>query len=250
MTNATTAPDPRRGVLGRVTGVFYWFLLVEVCFLLAALPGFVGILLLDRSASNIPLYALCALPIAPAFSAAMSALAARSRADDLSVWPRYWRAYRQNVGDVLWVWVPTLAAACVLGITIAFGAAAGVDGFFVGAAAVFLVVLAVWSSHTLVIASLFRFRARDVARLALYYLAARPLVTIGALSYLVLAVAVVAFTTDVVLALTAVVFAAFSLVNARAMTADISERFVAGGARAAAENPRDYARRRGSSTGP
>jgi len=227
VTNETAAPDPRRGVLGRLTGAVYWFLLVEVCFLLAALPGFVGILLLDRSPSNLPLYALCALPVAPAFSAAMSAIAARSRADDLSVWPRYWRAYRQNVGDVLWVWVPTLAAATVLGITIAFGSAAGVDGFFVGAAVVFLVVLAVWSSHALVIASLFRFRARDVARLALYYLAARPLVTLGALSYLVLAVALVTFTTDVVLAALAVVFAAFALVNALAMTNDIRSRFVA-----------------------
>ncbi len=225
----TTAPDPRRGVLGRVTSAVYWFLLVEICFLFAALPGFVGILLLDRSPSNIPLYALCALPIAPAFSAAISTLAARSRADDLSVWPRYWRAYRQNLGDVLWVWIPTLLGAGILGITIAFGAAAGVDGFFVGAAVVFLVVLAVWSSHGLVIASLFRFRARDVARLALYYLAARPLVTLGSLSYLVLAVAVVTFTTDVVLALAAVVFAAFALVNAMAMTADITARFVVGG---------------------
>ncbi|MCR2794039.1 hypothetical protein NQ156_13270 [Microbacterium sp. zg.Y625] len=41
--------------------------------------------------------------------------------------------------------------------------------------------------------------------------AARPLVTFGALSHLVLAVPVVTFTTDVVLAHVAVLFAAFAL---------------------------------------
>jgi uncharacterized membrane protein YesL len=227
MTHQAGSPDPRRGAPWRAAAVVYWFVLVEVCFLLAALPGFVGILLLDRVASNIPLYALCLLPVAPAFSAAISTLDFRARADDVSVWPRYWRSYAQNVVDVLWVWVPSLAAASILGITIAFGAAAGVDGFFVGAAVVFLVVLAVWTFHAVVIASLFRFRSRDIARLALYYLAAKPLASLGALSCLVLVAALIAFTTDVVAALLAVLFAALALVTAKAMIADIRTRFVA-----------------------
>jgi uncharacterized membrane protein YesL len=227
MTQQAGSPDPRRGILGAVSGAFYWYLVVEACFLLAALPGFAGILLLDRSAGNIPLYALCLLPVAPAFSAAIAALEARQRAEDLSVWPRFWRFYAQNVLDVLRVWVPALAVAAVLGITIAFGRAASVDVFFVGAAVVFLVLLAVWSSHAIVIASLFRFRARDIARLALYYVAARPLVSLGALSYLLLATALVAFTSDIVLALLGVVFAAFARVNAGAMISDIRKRFIA-----------------------
>jgi hypothetical protein len=220
------SPDPRRGGLWRASAVVYWLLVTELCFLLAALPGLVGILLLERSASNIPLYALCLVPLAPAFSAAISSLEYRPRADDLSVWRRFWVSYARNLFDVLLIWVPALLFATVLGITIAFGAASGVDGFFVGAAVVFLVVLAVWTSHGIVIASLFRFRARDRARLALYYLAAKPLVSLGALSYLVLAAALIAFTSDVVAALAAVLFAAVALVNAKAMILDIRERFV------------------------
>jgi hypothetical protein len=220
------SPDPRRGGLWRASAVVYWLLVTELCFLLAALPGLAGIVLLERSASNIPLYALCLVPLAPAFSAAISSLEYRPRADDLSVWRRFWVSYARNVFDVLLIWVPALLFATVLGITIAFGAASGVDGFFVGAAVVFLVVLAVWTSHGIVIASLFRFRARDRARLALYYLAAKPLVSLGALSYLVLAAALIAFTSDVVAALAAVLFAAVALVNAKAMILDIRERFV------------------------
>ncbi|MBD3943209.1 DUF624 domain-containing protein [Microbacterium sp. NEAU-LLC] len=214
----------RHGALGRVTGAVYWFVVVELCFLLAAAPGLAGILLLARDASNLPLYALCLVPIGPAYSAAMSAIAGRS--DELSVWPRFWRSYAHNLVDVLWVWVPALLAATVLGTTIAFAGAAGVDAFFVVVAIVLLVVLAVWASHALVIASFFSFRARDVARLALYYVAAKPLVTLGALSFLVLAAAIVAFTLDPVLALLAVVFAALAAANARPMIADIRARFI------------------------
>ncbi|GAA5203581.1 glycosyltransferase [Microbacterium jejuense] len=219
---------PRRhGALGRVTGAVYWFVVVELCFLLAASPGLIGILLLARDASNLPLYALCLVPVGPAFSAAMSAITARS--DELSVWPRYWRSYANNVVDVLWMWVPALVVATVLGTTIAFAGGAGIDAFFVVVAIVFLVVLAVWTSHALVIASFFSFRARDIARLALYYVAARPLVSVGALSYLVLAAALVAFTSDWVLALSAVFFAAIAPINSRAMDRDIRSRFVGAG---------------------
>lgn len=70
-----------------MSGVVYWFLVVEACFLLAAVPGFLGVLFLERNPSNIPLYALCLVPVAPAFSAAISTIAARN--DELSVWPTY-----------------------------------------------------------------------------------------------------------------------------------------------------------------
>lgn len=217
---------PRRaGALSRVTGAIYWFVVVELCFLLAASPGLAGILLLERDASNLPLFALCLVPLGPAFSAAMSSIAARS--DELSVWPRFWRSYARNLVDVLWVWVPALIAATVLGTTIAFAGSAGIETFFVVVAVVLLVVLAVWTSHALIIASFFSFRARDIARLALYYVAARPLVSLGALSYLVLAAALVTFTSDWVLALTAVFFAALAVVNARPMDRDLRSRFIA-----------------------
>lgn len=227
MTGDRGVPDPRRELFGRVTGVIYWFVIVEICFLLAAAPGFIGILLLERAPSNLPLYALCLVPVGPAFSAAMSAMAARGRDEELSVWPRFWRAYLGNLRDVLFVWIPALVVATILGMNIAFGGVVGVDGFFIGASVVLLVFVALWSANGVVIASHFRFRARDTARLALYYLAAKPLVTLGSLSYLVLATAIVAFSSDWVLALLAVFFAAFARVVARPMIADITARFVA-----------------------
>ena len=65
---------------------------------------------------------------------------------------------------------------------------------------------------------------------AVFYLAAKPLVTLGALGYLLIAAALVAFTSDWVLALLGVFFAAFAVANARPMTTDITSRVVEGAA--------------------
>jgi len=221
--------DPRRGILGRVTAIVYWLLVVEVCFLLAAAPGFIGIILLERDRSNLPLFALCLVPVAPAFSAAMYTLRIRMREDDLVVWPRYWRGWAANVLDVLKTWIPALAILTVLGVNLLFGGDAGVDGILLGVSVAVSVLVAMWATNAMVIGTFFRFRLRDTARLALYYLGGKPLVMLGTFSFLVIVGAIVAFTSDWVAALAGSVLAAFLLATVRPMLTDIEERFTASG---------------------
>lgn len=232
MSERSQLPDPRRGILGRATGAVYWLLVVEAAFLLACVPTVVGILFLEPHPSNIPLYALSLLPVGPAFSAAIATM--RKRDTDLVVWPRYWKSWVANVRDALWVWVPALVVLTILGMNIAFGEAAGVPGALVIISIVLAVMVLLWTVHALMIASLYNFRARDVARLGVYYLAAKPLVTLGVLSFLVLAVAAAYLVSPWVLVLTASIIAALLLTNARAMLLHIEDRFIAGGAGAQA----------------
>lgn len=97
-------------MLGRVTGVTYWYLVVSLMLILTALPGLVPLALLDRSASNAPLAALCLLPIGPSLSAALFALHARASADELVPARSFWRGYRLKAVDVLRVWTPVARA--------------------------------------------------------------------------------------------------------------------------------------------
>ena len=214
--------------LRRATDTIHRHVVAEGAFLLAAAPGFAIVVLLDRSPGNLPLYALGLVPLGPAFSGIVSTLAHPD--DDLAPWRRYWHSYRQNVGDVLRVWIPVLAVCVVLGSNIAFGAEAGVDGFFLAASSLLLAATALFSCHAIVLASLFRFRTRDTARLALYYLAARPLATLGALSFLVLGMAVIALVSDWAFALLASVLGALLVSSSRSMVGDATTRFTPEGA--------------------
>ena len=54
------------GPLSRASNAVYWAVAIEVLWLLTAAPGLVPALFLEQHPSNIPLFALCALPLGPA----------------------------------------------------------------------------------------------------------------------------------------------------------------------------------------
>lgn len=213
------------GVLGRATALVYWHLVVEVLLVVTVLPGALATLLLERTPGSAPLFALCLVPVGPAVSAALFALRDRSKAEGLTPASSFWRGYRLNWADALKVWVPALVAGVVILLGLTNVGTGGVPGWYAGALLVVAAGLSLWLVNALLIVSYFGFRARDTARLAAHYLGARPLVTLGTLSLLVLATGTVLLTTEAVFVLFAVVWLALVLRNARPVLADVEERF-------------------------
>lgn len=190
------------GPLSRVTSTVYTLLVIEALLLLTSLPGLVPLVLLDRDNSNIPFAALCAIPLGPAFSAALFALRKRSRdLTDLRPGRSFWRGYRSNFKSSLLVWVP---GVFWLGI-IALGLSTRSDAGLASAWAVLLglvgLLVTLWLVNALVITSLFVFRTLDIARLALYFIARKPLVALGNAGVLIVAVFIIVSTSEAVLTL-------------------------------------------------
>jgi formate hydrogenlyase subunit 3/multisubunit Na+/H+ antiporter MnhD subunit len=219
--------DPRDSVLGQVTGAIYWYLVVTVLVALTCLPALVALMLLDRSAANAPLAALCLAPIGPALSAALFAVRDRLNADEPTPARSFWRGYRLNAGDVLRLWLPALIALAVIAVSLTNLEAAGVpDGYAAVLLAIGALVL-LWAMNSLVIGSLFAFRTRDLARLGAYYLVRLPLVTLGTASLLILAAGIVYLTSDAMLFLVGGLWAALLLRNAQPLVRHVQARFIA-----------------------
>jgi hypothetical protein len=204
MTAMATKPDDEIGTgpLPRWSAVVYWFLVVEGMLLLTGAPGLVLLQLLDRDVSNIPLVALACVPFGPSVAAALFAWRVFARDRDLSPARHFWRGYRLDVLDVLRWWVPTLALLAVIAVNVTHLGTTGLPpvlGVALGAVALLLLL---WSGHALVLSALFSFRTRDVARLGAYFVAGKPLVTLGVGSVLVLTAAL-AYTSDWLLVLLA-----------------------------------------------
>lgn len=215
------------GPLGRGASAVYWYLVVELLLVLTSLPGLLALTLLDRSVTNAPLVVLCLLPLGPAASAGLYALRGRAKADALTPAASFWRGYRQNWADALRVWAPALVVLGIVAVSLGGLRAAGVPGWFAPALVVIGVGVLLWSVNALLIVSFFGFRTRDAARLAAYYLAARPLVTLGSLSLLVLAAGTVVLATEVVFGLLAAVWLALVLRTAAPVLTDVEDRFTA-----------------------
>jgi uncharacterized membrane protein YesL len=219
--------DFGHGALGRLTGAVYWFLVVAVLLLVTALPTMVLLLLLDRSPGNAPFLALAAVPLGPALSAALYATGDRSRSESLTPARSFWKGYRLNAADVLRVWVPALVVLGIEGWTLANAGAAGLAAPYAVVLAVLAVLVLLWALHAVAIASFFSFRTRDVARLSVYYLFRRPLVSVGLLSLLVFAAGVTWVTADVGIAALGSVWVWLWCRNDRPMLDEVRRRFTA-----------------------
>jgi hypothetical protein len=84
-----------------------------------------------------------------------------------------------------------------------------------------------WGTNALVITSLFRFRLRDVARLALYFLGRTRGVTVGNACLLVVATGVTVLASEAVLGLLGSVFVLALLRTGRPLISEIEKEFTA-----------------------
>ena len=226
------ARDLGEGPLHRVATVTYWFVAIEVLLVLTTAPGLVAVLFLDRHPSNLPLYALAAVPVGPALAAAVFAWRVFLRERDPSPAQHFWRGYRLNWQDALRSWVPALVVLVILGMNLAYRDAVGVPASFAVLYVVLGVAVLLWAVRMVALTATFSFRWRDAARLGAYTLATRPLVTLGLLSLLVLAAGIAFVTFDAVVVLLASLLTFFVVRNEAPVLADVEARYVAPGPRA------------------
>ncbi|WP_089153959.1 DUF624 domain-containing protein [Micromonospora sp. NBS 11-29] len=216
------------GLLSRAAAAVHILLVVELFLLLTTVPVLAALVLLDRDASNLPLVALCLLPVGPAVSAALHTLR-HQRPDPTDLRPAraFRRAYRANLPGVLRVWGPTLLWLTVVAVNLAHLPAAAVPSWWAVPLALVGAGVVLAGANALVIVSLFTFRTRDVARLAVYFLVRTPGVTVGNALLLAAAVGVTAVFSEAALALLAVVFVLALLRIGEPMIGVIRKEFTA-----------------------
>ncbi|NUP51121.1 MAG: hypothetical protein HOW97_27990 [Catenulispora sp.] len=214
--------------MARAVAPIYTFLVVDLLLLLACLPALIPLVALDRDASNAPLAVACALPVGPALSAALYALRRRGRdLTELHPAAAFRRGYRMNLGGVLRVWVPWLAGMALIAENLSHARAAAIPAGWRAALVAVAVVATLWMINALMITSLFAFRTVDVARLAAYFLGRTRRVTVGNLGVLIAAGVLVEVSSEAVLGLFAVLFAAVLLHVCTPMTDQVERDFTA-----------------------
>ncbi|MGW7204477.1 hypothetical protein [Streptomyces sp. NPDC054837] len=214
------------GPLSRAAALIHTVVTVEALLLVAAAPGLAGLFLLGPAPSNIPLAALCLLPLGPACAAALYALHHRDRdLTDLHPARAYWRGWRLNALPALKLWTPLLTWLTVIAFTLTHFSATGLPGWWAVLLAAIGLGSLLWGAHALVLTSLFSFRARDTARLAGYFLLRHGHATLATASLLVLTAAGTALLTEALPALLAAPLLLSLLHGGRPVIAETQEDF-------------------------
>ncbi|MFF7309196.1 hypothetical protein [Streptomyces sp. NPDC008137] len=226
--STVSASDFGTGALSRTSALIHTVLTVEALLLLTASPGLAGLLLLGPDPANLPLAALCLLPLGPALSAALYALHHRSR-DLTALRPAraFLRGWRLNAVPALKLWTPLLAWLTVITFTLTHFSATGLPGWWALLLAAIGAGALLWGAHALVLTSLFAFRARDTARLAGYFLFRHGRATLAASSLLILTAALTALLTEALPALLAAPLLLSLLHGSRTVITETQEEFTA-----------------------
>lgn len=229
MTDTRSRPDVAdevgRGPLSRGAAVVYRMLVLEGLLLVALLPSLVVVLLLGRDASNVPFFTLALLPLAPALVAGIAALRAWQRSPDLSPARAFVLAYRRDVLPTL-IWAaPVTVVLSVLTFNLVHLDAV-VGGSMIRPVLVVLVAVAiVWCGHMAVLTAAFHFRTRDAARIALAQLLSQWRFSLGILSLVLVAGALVLVVSELALLMFGWAFVAMLALLARPVITDVTERF-------------------------
>jgi len=217
------ADEVGRGPLSRGAAFVYRQMVLEAQLLIAVLPSIVTILLLDRDPSNLPLFVLALLPVAPALVAGVAA--ATVAHTDLSPSRHFLRSYRRDLVPTLrWAAPAAIALALLTFNLIHLG---DVDG---GAAlrplyTVLSALVLIWGGHMVVLTAGFEFRLRDAARIAVVQLASQWRFSLGVLSLIVVAAFLVIVSSEAVLLLVLWAFAGLLALMARPLRDDTARRY-------------------------
>ncbi|MGM7670741.1 hypothetical protein [Microbacterium sp. A93] len=219
------ADEVGRGPLSRGAAAIYRTLVLEGLLLVAILPTIAVLLLLGKDASNIPLFMLALIPVAPALVAAIAAVRAWRAAPDLSPARAYVLAYRRDLVPTL-VWAaPAFAVLALLTFNLVhLNAVAGGD-LIRPVLVVIAVLLLVWSGHMLPLTAGFHFRTRDAARIALAMILPQWRFSLGIISLLIVAGAVVLAASEMALLLFFWAFAMMLALLSRPLITTVTERF-------------------------
>ncbi|WP_337062994.1 hypothetical protein [Kineococcus sp. G2] len=185
--STTQRLTPHDGLLWRACEGVHRALVVEACFLAACAPGVALTAVLVPDPSNAPLFGAAALPLGPALAAALHCADRQLAGDDDPAARTFWRGWRANATDALRLWAPAVAVLVVLALSASAAGLAPAGQAVRGVLAVVAALVTVVAITALVIATPFRFRTRDAARLAVHVLGRRPGTALGVAGLLVLA---------------------------------------------------------------
>lgn len=219
------ADEIGRGPLSRGAAFVYRMLVLEGQLLLTTLPTGLAVLLLGRDPSNLPLFMLALIPVAPSLVAGVAATRAAAANPDLTPGRHFFRAYRRDLAPTLRWAVPAALILAVLTFNLTnLGA---VDGGSALRPAILLIaaLVVVWCGHMVALTAAFRFRTRDAARIALAQILPRWGYSLGILSLLVISSFVVIALSELVLLLLLSVAVALLALMARPLVDDVTARF-------------------------
>lgn len=213
-----------QGILFTFTNYIYWLFLTNIYFILANSIFLFFFMTLQQSFSNIILYFLALIPTGPAISALYYSMEKLIRTKELSPTKDFFEGYKKNMKDTLFLWIPILSVFFIL--LVDFQYLQGSNQLLANIILLLMVIGAMLTMNILAINMRFKFRIRDIYKLAVYYSFNKFKNTIGGMFILFLVGALTVLTTNFLIIFISSIVAYLLMFNAKEMLNDIEYNFL------------------------
>lgn len=231
MAESGTAPRTREfgdGILFRLCRQVYAVGAITVGLAVGALPLIIVSITAVRDLSNAVIFGAAAIPLGPAWAAALYAL--RRLRDETDTGPvrDFARGLRLNTREVLAGWLPGLAILTVLTLDLGYLSAGRttVDRLLFWPVFGVAVLVALLLGTFLIIVSRYRFRLRDAVRIALHLILRKPMVSLGQIAIMIIAAGLTVLFTDAALVLAGGCLAYLAVLNGRPLERAIEDSYL------------------------
>ncbi|MEK3796766.1 DUF624 domain-containing protein [Peribacillus sp. FSL H8-0477] len=213
-----------QGILYTITNYIYWLFLSNIYFILANSIFLFFFMTLQQSFSNIILYFLALIPTGPAISALYYSMEKLIRTKELSPTKDFFEGYKKNLKDTLLLWIPILSVFFIL--LVDFQYLQGSNQILANVMLLLMIIGATLTMNILAINTRFKFRIRDIYKLAVYYSFNKFKNTIGGMFIIFLVGVLTVLTTNFLILFISSIVAYLLIVNAKGMLNDIESNFL------------------------
>ncbi|SER50981.1 Uncharacterized membrane protein YesL [Gracilibacillus ureilyticus] len=212
----------------RFSNYVYWLMILNILFVVTNILFFFAFITLIPSVNNAIFYFIASIPAGPAVAALCHSLSKLVQNNEIAPFSDFFQAYKNNFMDVLKIWLPILIASFILIIDIQYFNQNPtlfnqiLNGIFL----VGLLVLSIFTFYALIITTHFKFRIRDIYRLALYYIFKRLKISTGNICIIFLTLVLMFFTSDFIIFLLFSLVGWLLMINTKSVIEDVRKTFV------------------------
>lgn len=177
------------GPIYTITNYIMWFFLGNLYFMLCNIPllfillGFNG----NFTAEYGILLVLSSLPVGPAYTALLGAMGKLVREKDVNITRDYFKAYKTNFIQSLFLWTLQIVIISILLVDIKFFAAKSLGKFMLPIFYAMILLVLLSGIYAFPVISRFYLRTRDVLKISFYYVFKKIKVTLTCISIFVIA---------------------------------------------------------------
>jgi uncharacterized membrane protein YesL len=217
-----------QGSLFTFTNYVYWLFLTNFYFILTNVIFIFFFMTLVPTFSNIIVYFLALIPSGPAITALCYSMDKLVRTKEVSPTRDFFYGYKSNIKGTFSVWLIILIVFFILIIDLQYFRNSPTEMGQILSIVIFILTI-LWtiiSLNAMIINSKFKFRTRDVFKLAVYYSFRKFKSTIGGVLILFILGFLTTVTTDFLVIFVSSLVGYLMMLNSKEILSDIQENFL------------------------